>query len=153
MDTFWHLRDFLWRNWSRLNIYKNIFERSILDLAIPIESLVPIQSAIWLTAVKHMPPAFFQKNKDPRTKMGNFWDFDKICQIVQILGFKSCFFISAPEARNCFECDEKGRFSDAVIQGFFSWKWYESHFRNIKSSLDLEYGLGSIFSNFGLIGC
>jgi hypothetical protein len=45
----------------------NTFERSILDIAIPFDILVPLTLTTWLTAVKHESlDFFFQLNKDPR---------------------------------------------------------------------------------------
>ena len=44
--------------------------RSILNLAIPFATLVPLTSTTWLSAVKHESPGFFQLNKDPRVFIG-----------------------------------------------------------------------------------
>ena len=51
---------------------KNRFEISILDLTITFDILVPIPSSIWLTAVKHVSPGFYQRNKDPRAEMEKY---------------------------------------------------------------------------------
>ena len=51
---------------------KNRFKKYNLDLVIPFKMFLPILSTIWLTAVKYVFPAFFQRNKDPRAKMGIF---------------------------------------------------------------------------------
>ena len=46
-------------------------ERSILNLAIPFATLVPLTPTTWLIAVKHESPGFFQLNKDPRVFIGS----------------------------------------------------------------------------------
>jgi hypothetical protein len=45
-------------------------EISILNLAIPFSTLVPLTPTTWLTAVKHESLGFFQLNKDPRVFIG-----------------------------------------------------------------------------------
>jgi hypothetical protein len=45
-------------------------KRYILNLAIPFATLVPLTPTMWLTAVKHKSPGFFQLNKDPRIYFG-----------------------------------------------------------------------------------
>ena len=71
---------------------KHILGRSIFDLAIPLDSLVPLPPTIWLTAVKHESLSFFQRNKDPRAYIGKFWDLVRIRKIVWILMNRSYFF-------------------------------------------------------------
>jgi hypothetical protein len=74
----------------------NTYDRSILDLAIPFDSSVPLPPTIWLTAVKHESLSFFQRNKDPRAYIGKFWDLVRIRKIVWILVNGSCFFRFLP---------------------------------------------------------
>jgi hypothetical protein len=45
---------------------KHSLGRYIFDLAIPLDSSVPLPPTIWLTEVKHESLSFFQRNKDPR---------------------------------------------------------------------------------------
>jgi hypothetical protein len=60
-----------WTNadWTFL---KYTVRRSIFDLAIPLDSLVPLPPTIWLTTVKHESLSFFQRNKDPRAYIRKF---------------------------------------------------------------------------------
>jgi hypothetical protein len=49
---------------------RRVNERSILNLAIPFATLVPLTLPTWLIAVKHESPGFFQLNKDPMFYFG-----------------------------------------------------------------------------------
>jgi hypothetical protein len=49
---------------------RRINEISILNLAIPFATLVPLTPTTWLIAVKHESLGFFQLNKDPRVFIG-----------------------------------------------------------------------------------
>ena len=53
-------------------------ERSILNLTISFDNLVPLPPTIWLTAVKHASLGFFQLNKNPRDFIVMFLDFVKV---------------------------------------------------------------------------
>ena len=61
---------------------KNRFERSILDLAIPFDILVPTSSTICLTAIKYVSLQLFLKKQDPRARMRIFLGVVKISEIV-----------------------------------------------------------------------
>ena len=111
------------------NIHFNLLRRSIFDLAIAFDSLVPLPPTIWLTAVKHESLSFFQRNKDPRAYIGKFWDSVRIQKIVWILVLSSCFFfIFASGVSNLVECTEKV-FFDVLIQGFLCWNTRNVIFR------------------------
>jgi hypothetical protein len=53
------------------------YERSMINLAIPFATLVPLTPTTWLTAVKHESSGFFQLNKDPRVF---FWKKLRFCE-------------------------------------------------------------------------
>ena len=55
--------------WTFLN---HTLGRSIFDLAISFDSLIPLPATIWLITVKHESLRFFQRNKDPIAYIGKF---------------------------------------------------------------------------------
>jgi hypothetical protein len=120
---FWHLRGFVPPNWSRWSISQKKI-RTIYTWS---------RDSIWnfsTNPINHQVNhgskrvlQLFRKKKDPRAKMGNFWGFVKISEIVWILVFRSCFFQFLPQqqgiASNVTKFREKGSFSDVSIQGLF----------------------------------
>jgi hypothetical protein len=148
--TFQRLRTVRQICWTFL---KRSLERSIFDLAIPFDSLVPIPPTIWLTAVKDKSLSFFQRNKDLRAYIGNFWGLVGIRKIFWILVNGSCFFDFYLRGQQSGWMCRKTMFFRRFDKRLFLWKCQKRHFRNVTNPRGGEHRIGRTFLNFCLTGC
>ena len=122
---------------------KNRFIRSILDLAILFGTLLQIASNIWLPAVEHGYPSFFQRNRILDLKWEIFHISSKSVEI------EAVFSIFVPDAKNCFKCYKKGRFPTFWYKAFSSKMSFSEYEKLTWSRISNR----ELFSNFDLIGC
>ena len=126
---------------------------SILNLEIPFDSYVPLRPTIWLTAVKQASLSFFQRNKDPRAYIGNFWYFVEVWWNVWILTSRSYFFRFRPQGPAIGSKVTKNGIFETFCLKAFSVEKLEMPFLEYKSLNVSRRVSRNCFSNFYHIGC